>query len=184
MVVRILAVLFRNVMRLLTVCGSLQARSTNRSLLDRAVAIAPPGVVVSAYGELEQLPAFNPDIEATGSAPAVVERLRAAVAAADALLVAVPEYGYSMPGALKNAVDWLIGSGELERKVVGTVASVPHASRGRGGLEAFAVPLTAVSARIVGGEPVVRGDGEDAALLAVIEGLRAAVEEARATSDT
>jgi len=54
-----------------------------------------------------------------------------------ALLIASPEYGHSLPGSLKNAIDWLIGSGELESKVVAVTAAVPIAERGRLGLKAL-----------------------------------------------
>jgi NAD(P)H-dependent FMN reductase len=72
-------------------------------------------------------------------------------------LIATPEYGHSLPGVLKNAIDWVIGSGELERKVVAITAAVPAPERGRMGLQALAQTLGAVRAVIVGGEPLVVG---------------------------
>jgi 2-hydroxychromene-2-carboxylate isomerase/NAD(P)H-dependent FMN reductase len=156
-------------MRILGVCGSLQARSGNRALLETAATVAPSGIEVTLFEELRELPPFDPDAVAD-SIPAV-ERWRAALRKCDAVLVACPEYGFSLPGAVKNAIDWVIGTGELERKIVGVTASVPVAERGRRGLEALSVPLRAVSARIVGGRPIVRGPAladEIAALLRAI----------------
>ncbi len=165
---------------ILAVCGSLQAQSGNLTLLRKAVARSDERVVVTLFEGIGALPLFNPDLEAAGEVPAAVARWREALARCDALLVASPEYGHSLPGALKNAIDWVIGSGELERKVVGITASTPAAERGRKGLAALRVPLGAVSARVVGGEPIVRGAGEDAALAALVDALAA---EARRTPE-
>ena len=104
-------------MRILAICGSLQANSSNLTLLRLAAARAPEGVEVVIYDGLGTLPHFNPDLEASAPLPEV-QALRGALAGSDALLIACPEYGHSLPGALKNAIDWVIGSGELERKVV------------------------------------------------------------------
>jgi 2-hydroxychromene-2-carboxylate isomerase/NAD(P)H-dependent FMN reductase len=156
-------------MRVLAVSGSLHARSGNRALLETAAAVAPAGVEVTPFEGLRELPPFDPDAEAA-SIPAV-EAWREALRACDAVLVACPEYGFSLPGVLKNAIDWVIGSGELEGKVVGVTAAVSIADRGRRGLDALGVPLRAVSARVLGGRPIVRGpglDGDVAALLAAI----------------
>jgi hypothetical protein len=106
---------------------------------------------------------------------------RRALSESDALLIVCPEYGFSLPGALKNGVDWVIGSGELERKVVAVTASVNHPDRGRGGLKALSDTLTAVSARLVGGRAIVRGpdfDREVAALVQAVIKEIAAGEEA------
>jgi chromate reductase len=157
-------------MLILAVCGSLQQKSGNLSLLERAAALAPSGIEVSLCDGLRDLPLFNPDLEQAGELP-VVARWRRAIADSDALLIASPEYGHSFPGALKNGVDWVIGSGELERKVVGVTAAVNIQDRGRQGLGALQQTLRAVSARIVGGDPIVRGplfDADVGALLALV----------------
>lgn len=158
-------------LRILAVCGSLQARSGNLALLQKAVARSDDRVVVTLFEGIGELPHFNPDLEAAGVVPPAVVRWREALAACDAVLVASPEYGHSLPGVLKNAIDWVIGSGELERKIVGITASTPASERGRKGLAELRVPLGAVSARVVGGEPIVRGAGEDAALAGLLEAL-------------
>lgn len=162
---------------MLSVCGSLQARSGNRALLDAAAASAAADVEVVPFDGLRSLPPFDPDLDgdAAGPPPSVVA-WRAALAACDAVLIASPEYGFSLAGTLKNAIDWAIGSGELEGKVVGITAAVQHESRGRRGLDALADTLRAVSARIVGGVPTVRGPTFEPDVAAL---LRAVVEEVR-----
>jgi len=157
-------------MRILAICGSLQAKSSNLALLQCAIASAPPGVTIELYDGLRELPHFNPDLEHSEDAPdderdrterarglAAVAKLRRAVASADALLIAMPEYGHSLPGSLKNAVDWLIGTGELESKLVAITSAVAGPLRGRLGLAALRATLGAVSARIAFQEPIARG---------------------------
>src|SRR4051794_18580521 len=108
-------------MRIVGICGSLQGASSNLTLLRRAgelvTEISPEAVVFELFDGVRDLPLFDPDIERDGDAPASVTAWRSALAHADALLIASPEYGHSLPGALKNAIDWVIGSGELEGKV-------------------------------------------------------------------
>src|SRR5258708_25643948 len=99
-------------MRILAICGSLQSRSANVVLLQGAAASAPESVEVVLFDGLRALPHFDPDLEASGVPPAV-EAWRHALTESDALLIASPEYGHSLPGALKNGIDWVIGSGEL-----------------------------------------------------------------------
>lgn len=143
-------------MRILAVCGSLKAESANRRLLAVAAASAPPGVTVRLSDALRELPHFDPDLETRGAPDAVV-RWRQAIADSDAILIASPEYALSLPGTLKNGIDWLIGSGELERKVVAITAAVLGPGRGRRGLQALRDTLAAVSATIVEGEPIPVG---------------------------
>lgn len=137
--------------------GSLQRASSNHRLLEVAQRVAPAGVALTLFDGIRDLPHFDPDIEAGGDVPAPVVAWRRALSGSDALLIASPEYGHSLPGALKNSIDWVIGSGELERKVVGITAAVPIAERGRLGLAALAGTLRAVRARLVGGAPIARG---------------------------
>lgn len=162
-------------MRILGICGSLQATSGNLALLQAAVAAAPPGVTVVIGDLLRDLPPFNPDLEAAGATPAV-EAWRRALAGCDAVLIASPEYGHSLPGALKNAIDWVIGTGELHRKVVGTTAATAHRERGLRGLQALGQTLRAVDALVVGEAPIPRGPDFDrelqALLIALVERVR------------
>jgi chromate reductase len=91
--------------RVLAIPGSLRRASLNRALLEAARELAPSGVEIEIYDGVGALPHYDEDLEAAG-APAEVHDLRARIAAADAVLVATPEYNHSTPGALKNAIDW------------------------------------------------------------------------------
>jgi chromate reductase, NAD(P)H dehydrogenase (quinone) len=93
-------------MHILAISGSLRSGSHNTALLREAARLAPAGVEVEVCDGLAELPPYDQDAEDAG-APAAVARVRARVAAADAILFATPEYNGSIPGVLKNAVDWL-----------------------------------------------------------------------------
>lgn len=164
-------------MKILGICGSLQEKSSNLTLLQTAARLMPPDATLVLYEGLADLPHFNLDIEAAGEVPPAVQTLREAIAASDALLIASPEYGFSLPGSLKNAIDWLIGSGELESKIVGVTASTPAPERGRRGLEALCNTLGAVKARIVGGLPIARGPHFEAEVASLVAALVAKVHE-------
>jgi chromate reductase, NAD(P)H dehydrogenase (quinone) len=91
-------------MRILGIAGSLRRGSHNRRLLRAAGAAFPPGAVLVEWDGLAGLPAFDEDLETTPPEP--VRELLEAIDEADALLIATPEYNASLPGALKNALDW------------------------------------------------------------------------------
>ena len=168
-------------MKILAISGSLQEESKNLVLLTIASALMPPGTEMVFFNGLRDLPHFNPDIEAAG-APDSVRRWRQALADSDAVLIACPEYGFSLPGVVKNAIDWVIGSGDLERKVVGVTAAVPAPERGRRGLQALRDTLSAVRAEIVGGEPIPIGPTFESQVAALVRDLIQAVERRSTTS--
>lgn len=112
-------------MRIVAISGSLQRESSNSALL-RAIAGAATGVEIELWENLGDLRHFRPDIEGDEH----VDSLRRAVTEADAVLIATPEYAGGMPGALKNALDWLVGSGELYGKPVVIISAAPSAERG------------------------------------------------------
>ena len=125
---------FARPMQLLTVSGSLRAVSSNGAVLDAIVALAPPHVRVARFDGLADLPAFNPDLDGEGAAPPpAVARWRAAIAAADAVVICSPEYAHGVPGALKNALDWLVSGPDVPGLPVAVVnattrAHIAHAS--------------------------------------------------------
>ncbi|HLH64353.1 MAG TPA: NAD(P)H-dependent oxidoreductase [Solirubrobacteraceae bacterium] len=92
-------------MRILGISGSLRAASYNTALLEAAAELAPEGVSIDIYDDLERLPPYNEDRD-TATPPAEVQRLRHAIEQADAVLMATPEYNGAMPGQIKHAVDW------------------------------------------------------------------------------
>jgi len=89
---------------LLGISGSLRAKSTNRGMLQAASELLPDGMTLEIY-DLSEIPMFNQDLVTDGEPPAVSE-FKLHLTQADALLIATPEYNHSIPGVLKNAIDW------------------------------------------------------------------------------
>jgi len=104
-------------MKILAISGSLRAQSTNTTLLHAVALMAPPHIDIVVYEELETIPPFNSDLDVEPG-PEPVSRLRAALRDSAAVLFSTPEYAHGVPGALKNALDWVVGSGELSGKPV------------------------------------------------------------------
>ena len=86
-------------------CGSLRRGSFNRMALRAAAELVPAGMSIDIYDGLADIPPYNDDVREKGY-PANVQALRDRIAAADAVLFVTPEYNYSVPGILKNAIDW------------------------------------------------------------------------------
>lgn len=91
--------------KVLGISGSLRAESYNRKMLLAAQELAPKELAIDIF-DLKNIPPYDPDVEAQGDPPAVVE-FKERARTADALLVSTPEYNYGVPGMLKNAIDWL-----------------------------------------------------------------------------
>ena len=103
-------------MRMLAISGSLRAQSTNTTLLRATKLIAPAHIDIILYEELGTIPPFNPDLDVEPGPPSV-PRMHCN-ARLVTLLLSAPEYAHGIPGALKNALDWVVGSGELSAKPV------------------------------------------------------------------
>ena len=132
--------------RLLLVCGSLQRISANRALLATAARCAPDVIAVSTFEGIADLPHFNPDVEADAARYPALAAWRAAIAQSDGVVIATPEYAHSLPGSLKNALDWIVGSGELYEKPVALMSA--GTSGGQRALDALAQTLRAQGALI------------------------------------
>jgi NAD(P)H-dependent FMN reductase len=179
--------------RILAISGSLRAGSSNGAVLDAARLLAPDGVVVDRYDGLAELPAFNPDVEERGELPPTVLDLRARVAAADALLVSSPEYAHGFPGALKNLLDWLVGSTDFPGMPATLVAPSERSVHAQAQL---AEVLRTMSARLVpdgavvvplpsrttDAASIVRDDRLAAVLRDVLDGLTRAARAGRRTA--
>jgi chromate reductase len=117
-------------MRVLGISGSLRRDSYNHALLRQAAERLPAGAELVEFDRLREIPPYDADLEADGvAAPAAVAALREAMREADAVLIATPEYNHSIPGALKNALDWASRPAG-ESALTGTPAAVIGASTG------------------------------------------------------
>ncbi len=113
----------------LTLCGSLRHGSFNAAILRQLPELAPPGVHFQP-AETDDIPLYNDDVYSVGF-PTPVKRLRDQIAAADAVLIASPENNYSIPGVLKNAIDWV--SRPPDQPFNGKPVAILSASPGRFG---------------------------------------------------
>jgi chromate reductase len=107
------------------IAGSLRRGSFNRGLLRAAVESAPGGMTIESL-EIRDLPLYDADLDLEGG-PEVVRAFKAGILAADGILIATPEYNYSLPGVLKNALDWASRAPEraLQNKPVAIVGATP-----------------------------------------------------------
>jgi NAD(P)H-dependent FMN reductase len=114
-------------MRILGISGSLRAASSNARLLRAIAALAPAGWMFTFFDqEIGRLPHFSPDLDLEGArAPESVAEFRALIRASDGVLISCPEYAHGVPGAFKNALDWLVSSGELSAKPVALLMASP-----------------------------------------------------------
>jgi chromate reductase, NAD(P)H dehydrogenase (quinone) len=132
-------------MQFLAISGSLRAASTNRSLLRAAAVLAPEDVSINFYDELGDLPPFNPDLD-NSVPPRSVDRFRLQLRSAAGVIISTPEYAHGVPGVLKNALDWLVASGELYEKPVALFSASPRANYAHASLMET---LTVMTARII-----------------------------------
>ena len=176
-------------MKLLAISGSLRQGSHNTDLLRGAAASAPDGVDIELYHGLKDIPPYDADDDLPGDQPLAVQHFKDALDSADAVLISTPEYNSSIPGVLKNALDWA-SRPLVESPVRNKPVAVLSSSTGMfGGVWAAAETrkvMGALSARTIEDTVAVpKADqrlenGVDAELLlelrAVVDALAAAVE--------
>lgn len=120
-------------MRIVGIAGSLRERSFNRALVRAAAEVAPEGLTIEP-ASIRGVPLYDGDVEAKAGAPPAVSELKERIASADGLLIASPEYNHSIPGVLKNALDWLSRPNSDISRVFGDLpVALTGASPGPGG---------------------------------------------------
>jgi chromate reductase len=165
-------------MRVLAISGSLREASYNTALARAATELVPAGVAVEVYEDLGLLPPYDEDLDGE-DAPAAVTELRERIVAADALLFVTPEYNGSIPGVLKNAVDWASRPPRGGAALWGKTAAVAGATTGQYGAiwaqQDLRRVLGIAGARVIDGElPVARAqDAFDELGVLIDEGVAA-----------
>jgi len=135
-------------MRVLAISGSLRAQSLNTLLLKEAARLAPPGLVISDWERLDDLPHYSPERD-TEPPPAAVAELRGLLAETDALLVCTPEYIHAMPAVLKNLLEWVVSSGVCVGKPTGAWSVSPSLEGGAKAQASLVHTLEVMSAKVV-----------------------------------
>jgi chromate reductase, NAD(P)H dehydrogenase (quinone) len=144
-------------MKILGISGSLRRGSYNTSLLGAAAGLLPDDVEFELWGRLKEVPPYDEDDD-TEEAPAAVAAFREAIAGADAVLIATPEYNSSVPGHLKNAIDWAsrpLATNPLRNKPVAVVGASTGAFGAVWAQAELRKVLAATGARVVEGEVAV-----------------------------
>jgi len=164
-------------MKIIAICGSLRAQSSNLALLRVAATIAAE---VEIYEGLANLPHFNPDDDVEGATPPrAVAELRTMLASADGILISSPEYAHGVPGSLKNALDWLVSDGALVDKPVAVINASPVG--GEFARDSLVETLTTMNWRVTGtwsSPKKVRDENVDDEVAAVIrEALKSLVSK-------
>jgi chromate reductase len=175
--------------RVLAISGSLRRASSNSALVGAIARLAPDTVETSIYRGLAELPPFNPDLDGD-RAPEAVISFRARLQACDAVLISSPEYAHGVPGVVKNALDWVVGSGELVDK---PIAVINASARAKHAWASLAETLAVMSAQVILDASItlsldgrtldangIVGDAElSTALRSAIEALAIAARDAR-----
>lgn len=135
-------------MKVVAISGSLRSGSSNGALLRLVRRLAPTGMQVEIYEGIGSLPHFNPDLDKEGDQPPPpVAALRCLLSEAQGVVISSPEYAHGVPGTLKNALDWLVSSGELYGKPVVLMNAAP--SGGQFAQASLQETLKMMSARVL-----------------------------------
>ena len=113
-------------MKIIGISGSLRTASVNTSLLRAAASLTPYSVKLVIYDGIDNLPHFNPELD-TEPLPLAVTDFRSQLKSSAGVIISSPEYAHGIPGVLKNALDWLVASGELYDKPVALFSASPYA---------------------------------------------------------
>ena len=120
-------------MNILAISGSLRKGSSNTTLLEVLKLLAPAGVDITLFEGLASLPHFNPDDDGE-NAPTTVMEFRNQLQQCDGVLISSPEYAHGVPGSLKNALDWIVSSGELYKKPISLINASSRATHAQASL--------------------------------------------------
>ena len=176
-----------NTIKILAICGSLRASSSNSLIIRTVGEMVPANVEYTIYGDMAQIPAFDD----SNTTPEPVAAFRKFVNEADGVFICTPEYAFGVPGALKNALDWTVGTSEFVDK---PLALVTASSLGKNAHAALLLIFKAISANIPDGGslliPFIRtkineqgelkDDGTKEEIMKVMNSLIGLIEEKRA----
>jgi chromate reductase, NAD(P)H dehydrogenase (quinone) len=159
---------------ILAISGSLKSTSANTNILRAITSIAPQNVVIKIFEGLDSLPHFNPETKEEIDS---VNKLRQQIKNADGVIVSTPEYAFGVPGVLKNALDWLVSSGELNEKPVAAISASPLYSGGDKALASLLLTLTALGTKMNTGSGLsignIKNKMNEAGIISDIETIQA-----------
>lgn len=136
--------------RILAISGSLRANSSNTAILCAIARLAPQKIEISLYNKLDNLPHFNPEIDSDRPL-AAIQDWRTQLKQSDGVIICTPEYAYGVPGVLKNALDWIVSSGEFINKPTAVIGASPSPDGGNRARDSLVQTLAVMMADIVEG---------------------------------
>lgn len=135
--------------RILGISGSLREKSANSRLLTAFAELLPARATYETYDGLAELPHFNPDLDGDEQwRSEAVQNWRARLGSVDAVVICTPEYARGLPGSLKNALDWIVSSGEFVDKPTAAISASPHPEGGAITLQSLTGTLRMMSANL------------------------------------
>ncbi|SRR5579883_1502659 len=134
--------------KILAISGSLRSSSFNTALLRAAIGLAFDNIDILIYDRLGNLPHFNPELD-TDNPPAAVKDWRDQLKASGGVLICTPEYAHGVPGVLKNALDWIVSSGEFVNKPTAVISASPSPDGGEKAHASLLQTLRVMTAEIV-----------------------------------
>ena len=181
--------------RILGISGSLRSGSHNTALLRAAALSLPSGAELEVYDGLRDLPAYDADLDTPENEPAAVARLRAAIEQVDGVLISTPEFNGSIPGALKNALDWASrphGTAPLVAKPAAVISASTTAYGAKWAQEQVRRALTLSGAMVIDSElavdradrKILAGEVVDSATRAALTDVVAELAEAASAFDS
>jgi chromate reductase, NAD(P)H dehydrogenase (quinone) len=135
-------------MKILALCGSLRSGSLNAAVLRSAAELFVPPWDITVEPDLGRLPFFNAEVE-ENDCPEIVSELRGRLGASDGMLIATPEYAHGTSGVLKNALEWLVGGGEIAGKPVALMSASPAVTGGDRARAWLTETLTVMGANVL-----------------------------------
>lgn len=133
---------------ILGISGSMRADSTNTIILKTLGSLLPSDITFEIFEGLDKIQHFSPGLSGPGLFdPEAVKRFKTAIAQADAVVICTPEYAFGIPGTLKNALDWTVGTGDLNDKPVSAISASPLNSGGNNALASLLLTLTALGTK-------------------------------------
>lgn len=150
--------------KVFAICGSTRAHSANLRIIQHVANVLSNEVEFEIYEELAALPHFNPDLD-KDQAPGIIEKLRSQIKNADGVLISTPEYVFSLPGALKNAIEWCVSTTVFSEKPVALITSSASGAKAHESLQLVMKTIYAdlqneTQLLIQGAKGKVNGDGK------------------------
>jgi NAD(P)H-dependent FMN reductase len=133
------------IISIVAISGSLKSTSSNTNILKAVGRLVPNNVVITILESLDSFPFFNPDKEEGNSS---VIQFRKQLKEADGVIISTPEYAFGVPGVLKNALDFLVSSGELNEKPVAVISASPMYTGGEKALASLLLTLGALGSKM------------------------------------